>query len=366
MSINDKLTLIINTRNMAKYHLFLLTLILILLNPTVTLSQTTLEEIINDMKLEHEGRPHGVPDSYDWAWGPRIGIQSPPSGWNAVMAWGQVYEWINGNPASNTRVQIKDLELHYLSKTDHKWHLLQKELVVDGAAYVEDYVDDVNIPADIRVEPDGSISVTAGGGYNFHFWPYTGRVNFPVDDIEGCFVTLKARLILDDSTGTDDRADAKFVLNVGGDWWQSLTAEWDQWTTNADIGHGRFRFVTSEWKSYNMHSVLEDTIRNNPPPFELATSSGMLHSYNEFEELQIFPNPTKEYFNIRLLLNQSGNVKIDTYNLNGTMVETLMNGFLNADEHLINVSAYNYNPGLYILKIETEEKALTNKLVILD
>ena len=259
---------------MTKHFLVLLNLILILLNPVVSLSQTTLEEIINDMKLEHEGRPHGVPDSYDWAFNPRIGTVSPPSGWSAVMAWGCLYEWIDGNPASNTRVQIKDLELHYLSKTDYKWHQLQNALVVEGSAYVEDFVDDIHKPADTRVEPDGSISVTAGGGYNFHFWPKMGRVTFPVDDIAGCFVTVKARLILNNKKRKDDRAEAKYVLDVGGDWWQSQTAVWDRGKTNAGVGLGRFRFVTSEWRSYNMYSVPEDTIRKNPPPFELAKPSG--------------------------------------------------------------------------------------------
>jgi len=355
----------INTRIMAKNYLFLLNLILILLHPVVSLPQTTLDEIINDMKLDHEGRPHGVPDSYDWAFRPRVGTPSPPSGWNAVLAWGGLYEWINGNPASNTRVQIKDLELYYLSKTDHKWHQLQNALVVEGYAYVEDFVDDIHKAADTRVEPDGSISVTAGGGYNFHFWPKMGRVTYPVDDIEGCFATVKARLILDDPAGTDDRAIARYLLNVGGDWWESLTAVWDQWTTNADIGIGRFRFVTSEWRSYNMYSVPEDTIRNNPPPFVLATS-GTGNANDEFEELQIFPNPAKNSFYVRLSLNQPGIVKMKIYNLNGILVDILMNGFLNADEHQINLSAHNLQPGIYILRIENEGIAVNKKFVVID
>ena len=92
---------------------------------TQVFSQTSLEEIITDMTEPHEGRPHGVPPSIDWALAPRYGAEAPPDTWDAAITWGQLYEWIDGNPALNTRVQIRDLEMYYLSKSDLKWHLLQ-------------------------------------------------------------------------------------------------------------------------------------------------------------------------------------------------------------------------------------------------
>ena len=73
-------------------------------------AQTTLTEVINDMILPHECRPHGVPESWDWGTGPRFGAAVPPEGWDAAIAWGQLYECTDGNPAANTRVQIRDLE----------------------------------------------------------------------------------------------------------------------------------------------------------------------------------------------------------------------------------------------------------------
>jgi beta-glucosidase len=231
------------------------------------LAQTTLDEVVGDMTLPHEGLPHGVPPEWDWGSQPRYGADEPPADWDAAIAWGQLYEWAEGNPATNTRVQIRDLELYYLSKTDLKWRLLQSAVRVEGAAYVEDFAGDENIPADIREEPDGSISVTAGNGYNFHFWPEESRVNFPEGDVKGIFATVRARLVLDDPEGSDDRASARYLMGVGGDWWESLTAVWDNWTTNADMGIGRFRFVTSEWKSFNMISLPADSVYVYPPPF---------------------------------------------------------------------------------------------------
>jgi hypothetical protein len=234
-------------------------------------AQNTIDDVIGDITLPHEGLPHGA-SHFDWGKKPRAGAKNPPAGWTAAIAWGQLYEWIGGNSATNTRVQIRDLKMYYLSKTDNKWHELQKSLLVEGAAYREDFADDESKPANIRKEPDGSISVTAGDGYNFHFWPKSGRVLIPKDDVLACFVTVQCRLILNDLNGFDDRDSARYLMSVGGDWWQSMTAQWDNWTTNADMGIGRFRFVTKEWQGHNLITLSPEETLQNPPPLSKSTN----------------------------------------------------------------------------------------------
>jgi hypothetical protein len=219
------------------------------------------------MKPPHEGKPHGVPEWYDWVKGPNIQSGNNPQGCKAMTAWGQVYEDAKGNPAENTRVQLKDLKSYMLSKKDGKWHLLQNSRRVDGAAYREDFAGDVNKPADIRNETDGSISVKPGGGYNFHFWP-SPRAAIDPADIAGIFITLQARLIVEDPKKPDDRAKARYLLNVGGDYWLSLDAKWDNWKTNPGIGMGRFKYVKLEWQAFNFTTPSETNIRPNPPPLE--------------------------------------------------------------------------------------------------
>jgi hypothetical protein len=222
--------------------------------------------IADDMRLPHEGRPHGVPDSFDWSAGPRMGMGNNPGAFKAFIAWGQIYEAAEGNPATNTRVQIRDMRAYILSKADGQWHLVQGSTLVSGAAYREDFSGDESRPADIRSEPDGTISVTAGEGHNFHFWPASGRVSIDPDDIAGVLVTAQTRLVLNDPDGPDDRDRARYVMGVGADYWQSLTAQWDQWKTNGDVGIGRFRYVTPEWQTFTMSSLSEDALRQNPPP----------------------------------------------------------------------------------------------------
>ena len=176
-----------------------------------------------------------------------------------MTAWGQVYEDEFGNPAQNTRVQITHIKAYMLSKSDRGWWLLQAAKVVEGAAFREDFVDDFNIPGDVRYEADGSISIKAGGGYNFHFWP-PQRAGIVPNDIAGIFTTVQARLVIDDSSQPDDRSQARYLLNMGGDYWLGSDA--------AGIGMGRFKYVKTEWMTFNMTTLSEDDIRENPPPLD--------------------------------------------------------------------------------------------------
>lgn len=324
-------------------------------------SQTTLTEIINDMLLQHEGNPHGVPSNYDWYSKPRKGAPEPGAGWTAAIAWGQIYEWAGGNNATNTRIHIRDLAMYYLSKKDNKWHLLQSAVRVSGANYREDFVGDINKPASIRIESDGGISTTCGGGFNFHFWPSTGRITIPVNDVAGCFVTVKARLVIDDATKPDDRDKAKYLMSVGGDWWQSLTAPWDNYKTNCDIGIGRFRFITSDWKSFNMYSVPADSIRSNPPPFVSITTgvspmekTGKIDFHYEMNHSGIME--------FKVFSSQNERISLAIYNINGQEIENLANQYLSAGNHCFQWNSVTQKPGIYIIKLASAQQTISKKI----
>lgn len=228
----------------------------------------TLQTVIDDMSLPHDAKMHGVPDSYSWSTGPEIGAGNDPKGFKAITAWGQLYEAATGNPASNSRVQLRDMKTFVLSKRDGRWREVQNQVRVEGAAYVEDFSGDRNKPADIRTEPSGGISVTAGGGYNFHFWPSGGRGTIDPGDIAGVFTTLRGRLVLNDDAKPDDRAKAKYLLGMGADYWLDQTAVWDNFKTNGGVGAGRMKFVKVAWQSFNMSTLSADELRKNPPPLE--------------------------------------------------------------------------------------------------
>ncbi len=235
--------------------------------PSTTIPNS-LHQLGNDMVLAHEAIPRGVPDHIDWSSHPRPGYgNKPPEDWSAMITWGQVYAAAGHSAPPNTRFQLKNLRTWYLSKGTGDWTNWQHSSQVGGANYAEDFQNDVNVPADIRVEDEGA-SATLQDGYNFHFWPQEGRVAMNASDIEAVWSAIDGRLILADSSRTDDRADARLLLSAGSDYWLSPSAPWDQWKTNGDIGIGRFRFLSPDWQTYNMHTISDSIFRVNPPPFD--------------------------------------------------------------------------------------------------
>lgn len=239
-------------------------------SPTATpATVNNVQTIIDDMTQPHDAKLHGVPASYDWSAGPRMGHGTPPAEFTAFIPWGQVYEPAEGNPAPNARVQLRDIRAYVLSKKTGKWQLLTHSDDVEGNAFREDFAGNDNHPADVRNEPDGGVSVKAGDGYNYHFWSRTGRQPIDPNDVAGVFTTVQGRLIVDDPAKPDDRATARYLLGMGGDYWRSLTAQWDAAFNNVgDAAIGRMKWVTTEWQAFNMTTLPADELRKNPPPIK--------------------------------------------------------------------------------------------------
>jgi PA14 domain len=233
---------------------------------------SALSPAFDDSTLPNDAFPHGVPSYYDWAKGPVGGYgNNIPAGWNAFTAWLQIYVASDWNPPanSNTRVQIRALDSWYLSKATGKWIQLQHADVVGGAAFVEDFANNANKPADIKDESrnGGGISVTAGNGYNFHGWTNRVTINNP-GDIAGIYTRFQSRLVLNDPNGPDDRASSKYIANDGADYWRSTTAGWAaDWSNNGGVGGGRLKFVTKDWQNFSMETLTPEQLLKNPPPF---------------------------------------------------------------------------------------------------
>jgi hypothetical protein len=200
------------------------------------------------MQPPHDASPHGVPASYDWSAGPRMGLGNNPGEFTAIIPWGQVYECAEGNLVTTTRVHIRNIGLYILSKSTGQWKQVQRFPAVAGAAYREDLKYDANRPAGERIEPEGGLSVIAGDGYNYHFFTWRDSI---------------------DPDSPDDRAQACYLLSMGADYWRDLKVGWNaQFTNNGDVAIGKFKRVTVKLQAFNVTSLSADEIRQNPPPVE--------------------------------------------------------------------------------------------------
>jgi len=229
----------------------------------------TVETIIDDMRLPHEGTPIAFP-----GWGTLTGPgldygNNPPADWGYLLPWGVIFVAKEGNPATNTRVEMRNMRVYVLSKRTNTWRQVGSSTTVDGSFYNEDFRlgNDIKT-APMRTESDGGVSTTPIWPYAYHFW-CCGRQPFDRADLGGVYATYQARLVVNDPSKPDDRSIARFLAYTGLDYWRDLTSGWAPGQpNNGEAGHGRMKYVTTQWRAINMTTVPAATLRNNPPPLE--------------------------------------------------------------------------------------------------
>jgi len=85
--------------------------------------------------------------------------------------------------------------------------------------------------------------------------------------------------------------------------------------------------------------------------------------------LQIYPNPVKDNCLITFDLTEHTNAKLFVYNINGQIINTLLDKKMDKGNHQINWNTTNYSgeklsPGIYLLKLETENTVETTKVIV--
>ncbi len=246
---------------------------------TVSSSNATLmQQLAADMTGSAEALPHGVPSSWGFAQGPVPGMMNDPAAYQSqygIVAtagdpWGQVYEAAAGNPATNSRVNIRNLRLFFKSKSTGTWSEPYElnGTSIAGNAYCEDFSCSNSAMVNRRAEPDGTFSVKVGNGYNYHFFPL-GRFTFDPGDVGGWIAIFEARLILDDPNGVDDRSIAQLLASAGADYWPTASGNWPFGGAPA-IADGKLKYVKPDWRWYEITSLSATDLTANPAPLLLT------------------------------------------------------------------------------------------------
>jgi hypothetical protein len=224
---------------------------------TLSTSLNSVARIGYSMNGPHEGQMQGVPTSWSWGSHPEVDnpVPNPTSRFDWSTAWGQVYPDANATEAAqgSVRVEVKHMEEFVYSASQHKWLRVQGTVGVGGAWFVDNWSS--SRTPDWRTEADGGVSVSMPtDGEFFHFWPSSGRGQLPIapSDVAAVYTTYQARLI-----GTN-AANAKFLANVGADWWVNATSPNNGVTgptgNNEQVGEGRFMYLSSNWSAIDFYS----------------------------------------------------------------------------------------------------------------
>jgi hypothetical protein len=79
---------------------------------------------------------------------------------------------------------------------------------------------------------------------------------------------------------------------------------------------------------------------------------------------QNYPNPFNPTTTINFSLKSEGVVKLNVYNYTGQLVNSLVDGQMNAGYHTVNFDASNLSAGVYYYTLEADNKVMTNKMVL--
>ena len=204
----------------------------------------------------HEGIPE-CSETNNWKHAPRYGADHgrKPSGWTAIGAWATIYSQEGFRRAENTGIEFKNRRIWgYTEQTG--WKLIEWANPV-GSFYDKDFKNDYHkdFPLCFRNNPSNKTTQIKLDGTNkgFNYHPFSSQndlIPAGLENLTYVISTMDIRLIVWDKNKESDIDNAKYVANIGADYWSKKGAVWQpDWSTNRDVCVGQFRTITKKWKT---------------------------------------------------------------------------------------------------------------------
>jgi hypothetical protein len=264
-------------------------------------SINSVDTVVNDMKLKNDLVLAGIPSSRGYAAGPGFVVMGndprgtrTPTWWNPANAhykssayWTQIVPWMVifdgvGNAATNTRVELRNMKAYYKSRSSGQWILLSQG-TIEGENFPKGLNAVQSGRPDIVSLANGVVSVRPPStDLHFHGWCCARSLPAPAD-IAAIHITLQSRLTVHDPSQPDDRSAARYLIQVGGDYYPDASTKNsafapDRW--NPGIGLSRSKLVGNAWQSYSFTTIgvgvqdpggaaiAEAELRRAPPPLD--------------------------------------------------------------------------------------------------
>jgi hypothetical protein len=261
----------------------------------------SVDTIVNDMKLKNDLVLAGVPPERGYAAGPGFVVMGndprgtrTPTWWNPANSffksgayWNQIVPWMVifdgvGHAATNTRVEMRSMKAYFKSRSSGQWILLSQG-TIEGENYPKYLNATVSGRPDIVSVGNGVVSVRPPStDLHFHGWCCARSLPAPAD-IAAIHITLQARLTVHDTARPDDRSTARYLIQVGGDYYPDASRNLKAFapvTWNPGIGLSRSKLVGNVWQSYSFTTIdvgvqdpggaaiSEAELRRAPPPLD--------------------------------------------------------------------------------------------------
>jgi hypothetical protein len=160
---------------------------------------------------------------------------------------------------------------------------------------------------------------------------------------------------------TVPHSDGLLTAEPGDTLWMAF------WVEDPGSDYGLFYGNAGEWPPNALWEATETLghIILAEEPLVGVSQKPVNTSPNQFELFQNFPNPFNPITTISYRLPKSSQVRISIYDVNGKMVETLINEIKPAGFHSIEWRADRVSSGIYFYRLEAAGCHLVKKLVVM-
>lgn len=183
-----------------------------------------------------------------WGYNPRTDLGAY---WRFLIPWTVVWDITGHQDGLNTRYAERNCELWVLHDDNNVWERVSVAPTPGGAAFQRNMLNPTPGNLDTRTETDGSFSVRFGpqSEYVWHGWGTFGSTTRPERAI-AAIARVQVRKTLHNSGGTDDRASARYAVQVGADPYPAIGSPemFGAGAYNPGMGTSRFVEVTNDWQ----------------------------------------------------------------------------------------------------------------------
>ena len=136
--------------------------------------------------------------------------------------------------------------------------------------------------------------------------------------------------------------------------------------TISNRGDGNPQTFETEWKWSDITRIGLVLTNNNTDQTsqEPIVQIGNLN-YNSFTVFQNFPNPFRQKTTIRFILGESTDVSLKVYDINGRLVQTLLDDELPAGPHEPTFNGRGLASGVYIFQLVTDRNVVAKKMTLI-
>lgn len=86
----------------------------------------------------------------------------------------------------------------------------------------------------------------------------------------------------------------------------------------------------------------------------------------QFTVSQNYPNPAKNITHIDIVMPSAEKIELKIYNLQGRLIQTVLNEYMNTGKHTIQLDMSNYSPGVYIYRVlASNGLSATKKMLVI-